>query len=45
MEMLHVIFGESAISKTSVNEWYKRLEEGGEDTEDDEHLGRPSISM
>lgn len=45
LEMLLVIFAESAIRKTSVNEWYKRLEEGREDIEKDEHLGRLSISM
>jgi len=42
--MLNIAFGESAMSKTRVYEWYKRFQEGREDVEDDERLGRPSTS-
>jgi len=44
VEMLNIAFGESAMSKTRVYEWYKRFQEGREDVEDDERLGRPSTS-
>jgi len=36
VEMLNIAFGESAMSKTKVYEWYKRFQEGREDIEDDE---------
>ena len=37
-------YGESAMSKTRVYEWYKRFQDGREDVEDDERPGRPSTS-
>ena len=42
--MLNIAFGESAMSKTRVYEWYKRFQEGREEVEDDERPGRPSTS-
>ncbi len=44
-EMLSTAFGESAMSKTRVYEWYKRFWNGYEDTEDDECTGHPSTSI
>ena len=43
-EMLTKAYGESAMSKTRVYEWYKRFQDGREDVEDDERPGRPSTS-
>ena len=43
-EMLTKAYGESAMSKTRVYEWYKRFQDGREDVEDDERSGRPSTS-
>ena len=43
-EMITKAYGESAMSKTRVYEWYKRFQDGREDVEDDERLGRPSTS-
>ncbi|XP_066600746.1 uncharacterized protein [Prorops nasuta] len=42
--MLQKAYGESAMKKTSVYEWYKRFQDGREDVEDDERSGRPSTS-
>ena len=42
--MLTKAYGESAMSKTRVHEWYKRFQDGREDVEDDERPGRPSTS-
>ena len=41
-EMLTKAYGESAMSKTRVYEWYKRFQDGREDVEDDERLRRPT---
>jgi transposase len=43
--MLQKAYGESAMIKTSVYEWYKRFHDGREDVEDDERSGRPSTSI
>ena len=43
--MLTKAYGESAISKTRVYEWYKRFQNGREGVEDDERPGRPSTSI
>ena len=43
-EMLTKAYGESAMSKTRVYEWYKHFQDGREDVEDDERPGRPSTS-
>ena len=43
-EMLTKAYGESAMSKTRVYEWYKRFQDGREDVEDNERPGRPSTS-
>ena len=37
-------YGESAMSKTRVDEWYKGFQDGREDVEDDKRPGRPSTS-
>ena len=42
--MLIKAYGESAMSKTRVYEWYKRFQDGREDVEDDERPARPSTS-
>ena len=42
--MLAKAYGESAMSKTRVYEWYKRFQDGREDVEDAERSGRPSTS-
>ena len=42
--MLTQAYGESAMSKRRVYEWYKRFQDGREDVEDDERPGRPSTS-
>ena len=42
--MLTKAYGESAMSKTRVYEWYKRFQDGREDVEDDKRPGRPSTS-
>lgn len=42
--MLNIAFGESALSKPTVYEWYKRFENGRESAESDERCGRPSTS-
>ena len=43
--MLTKAYGESAMSKIRVYEWYKRFQVGREEVEDDERPGRPSISI
>ena len=43
--MLTKAYGEFAMSKTRVYEWYKRFQDGREDVEDDERPGRPSTSI
>ena len=42
--MLTKAYGESAMSKTRVSEWYKCFQDGREDVEDDERPRRPSTS-
>ena len=42
--MLTKAYGEFAMSKTRVYEWYKRFHDGREDVEDDERPGRPRTS-
>ena len=42
--MLTKAYGESAMIKTRVYEWYKRFQDGREDVEEDERPGRPSTS-
>lgn len=43
--MLKVAFGDSAMSRARVFEWYNRFKNGREDVEDDERPGRPSTSV
>ena len=43
-EMLTVTFGESSMSRTQVQLWHNRLNEGREDVKDDARPGRPSTS-
>jgi hypothetical protein len=40
--MLQKAYGEFAMKKTSVYEWYKHFQDGREDVEDYERSGRPS---
>ena len=42
--MLTKAYGDSAMIKTRVYEWYKRFQDGREDVEDDERPGRPCTS-
>ena len=42
--MLTKAYGESAMSKKRVYEWYKRFQDGRVDVEYDERPGRPSTS-
>ena len=42
--MLTKAYGESAMDKTRVYEWYKRFQDGREEVEDDERPGHPSTS-
>ena len=43
-EMLTKAYGESAMSKIRVYEWYKRFQDGREEVEDGERPGRPITS-
>ncbi|XP_065654466.1 protein GVQW3-like [Hydra vulgaris] len=43
--MLHKVYGESAMKKTIVYEWYKRFQDGRKVIENDERSGRPSTSI
>ena len=45
LEMLKVAFGDSAMSRARVFEWYNRFKNGREDVEDDKRPGRPSTSV
>ena len=42
--MLQKAFGEQAMSRASVFDWYKLFKEGRERVEDEPGLGRPSTS-
>ena len=42
--MLTVAYGESALSKKNVYKWYKLLQNGREDANDEPRSGRPSTS-
>lgn len=44
LKMLQKAFGEQALSKTRVYEWYKMFKEGREIIEDEVRPGRPSTS-
>lgn len=44
LKMLQKAFGEQALSKTRVYEWYKMFKEGRESVEDEARPGRPSTS-
>ena len=43
-KMLTKAYGESAINKKRVYEWYEHFQDGRKDVEDDERPGRPSTS-
>lgn len=45
IKMLENAFHESAMKKSAVNTWYKRFEDGREETCDDVRAGRPSTSV
>ena len=40
LQMLTKVFGDNAMSRARLYEWYKRFAEGREDVEDDECPGR-----
>lgn len=44
LEMLQKAFGEGALSRTRVYEWYKLFKDGRESVEDEPRSGRPSTS-
>ena len=37
-------YGKDALSKLKVGRWHKAFREGREDVEDEQHIGRPSMS-
>ena len=43
-EMLIQVYGEEAVSKKCVYDWFKRFKDGRESVEDEERSGRPSTS-
>jgi transposase len=43
-EMLQTVYGDEALSHSSVFEWFKRFKDGREDLQDDLRSGRPSTS-
>lgn len=44
LEMLQKAYGDGAMRKTAVYEWYTRFQEGREEVDDDGRPGRPSTS-
>jgi hypothetical protein len=42
--MLYIAYGEEALSRSSVFEWFKLFKDGREDLQDDPRSGRPSTS-
>jgi transposase len=42
--MLQTIYGDQALSRSSVFEWFKRFKDGREDVQDNPRSGRPSTS-
>ena len=44
LRVLQEVYGDEAMSCSSVFEWHKRFKEGHEDVEDDSRSGRPSTS-
>ena len=45
IEMVEKAFGDDAMKKSAVHKWYKRFEEGREETTDEDRSGRPSTSI
>jgi hypothetical protein len=43
-EMLQTVYGDEALSRSSVFEWFKLFEDGRENLQDDPRSGRPSTS-
>jgi transposase len=43
-EMLQTVYGDEALSGSSIFEWFKRFKDGREDLQDDPRSGRPSTS-
>jgi hypothetical protein len=43
-EMLKILFGEEAMCRTQMYEWWKRFKEGRNSVDDDSRVGRPSTS-
>jgi transposase len=43
-EILQTAYGDEAVSRNSVFEWFKRFKDGREDLQDDPRSGRPSTS-
>jgi hypothetical protein len=44
-EMLQTVYGDEALSRSSVSEWFKQFKDGREDLQDDPISGRPSTSQ
>jgi len=43
-EMLKWVYGDAALTMKTVYKWFERFRNGCESVEDEERLGRPSIS-
>jgi transposase len=43
-EMLQAIYGDEAVSRSNVSEWFRRFKDGREDLQYDPRSGRPSTS-
>ena len=44
LAMIQKAYGKDALSKAQVFRWHKAFREGREDVEDEQHIGRPSMS-
>jgi hypothetical protein len=44
-EMLQTVYGDEALSHSSVFEWFERFRDGREDLQDDPSSGCPSTSL
>ena len=44
LELIQKAYGDAALSRTTIFEWYKRFREGRESVKDDEGSGRPTTS-
>ena len=44
VELIQKAYGDAALSRTTIFEWYRRFREGRESVKDDERSGRPTTS-